>query len=215
VSVRRRSSCFVDAWTSRGGSQFLNSTSTGRYLDYLCDEIVSFVDSHYPTYAARERRGVSGKSSGGYGALVVSMLRPEIFGALSSHAGDTLFEYCYQPLFSAVARLLRDHFDGSWDAFTRHAAAAERIADGPLALLSAAYGAACAYSPDPDRPGEGLMPFESGTGRLIDEVWARWLQLDPVRMVEHHAEPLRTMRRIYLEAGRHDEFFLDLGAQAL
>ena len=40
---------FVDAWTSRGGSQFLNSTSTGRYLDYLCDEVVPFVDERYPT----------------------------------------------------------------------------------------------------------------------------------------------------------------------
>ena len=32
---------FVDAWTSYGGSQFLNSTGTGRYLDYLCDEVVA------------------------------------------------------------------------------------------------------------------------------------------------------------------------------
>ena len=34
---------FVDAWTSLGGSQFLNSSSTGRYMDYLCDEVVAFV----------------------------------------------------------------------------------------------------------------------------------------------------------------------------
>src|SRR6202034_356078 len=40
---------FVDAWTRRGGSQFLNSTSTGRYMDYLCDEVVPFVDERYPT----------------------------------------------------------------------------------------------------------------------------------------------------------------------
>ena len=40
---------FVDAWTSYGGSQFLNSTCTGRYMDYLCDEVVPFVDARYPT----------------------------------------------------------------------------------------------------------------------------------------------------------------------
>ena len=108
---------FVDAWTSRGGSQFLNSTSTGRYLDYVCDEVVPFVDARYPTLAAREHRGVSGKSSGGYGALVLSMLRPDVFGALASHAGDALFESCYQPLFPAAARMLRDDFEGSWEAF--------------------------------------------------------------------------------------------------
>lgn len=76
---------FVDASTSWGGSQFLNSTGTGRYLDYLCDEAIPFVDARYPTLAAREHRGVSGKSSGGYGALAISMLRPHVFGALASH----------------------------------------------------------------------------------------------------------------------------------
>ena len=107
---------FVDAWTSLGGSQFLNSTSTGRYLDYLCDEIVPFVDGRYPTAADREHRGVAGKSSGGYGAMVVPMLRPEVFGALASHAGDALFECSYLPEFPKIARTLRDHFGGSMDA---------------------------------------------------------------------------------------------------
>ncbi len=40
---------FVDAWTSLGGSQFVNSSVTGRYMDYLCDEVVDFVDARYPT----------------------------------------------------------------------------------------------------------------------------------------------------------------------
>ena len=80
----------VDAWTSRGGSQFLNSSSTGPYQDYLCDEVVAFVDSRYPTIADRGARGLSGKSSGGYGAMVVPMMRPDVWGALASHAGDAL-----------------------------------------------------------------------------------------------------------------------------
>jgi len=45
-------------------------------------------------------------------------------------------------------------------------------------------------------------------------VWGRWLELDPVRMAARHADALRGMRRIYLDAGRKDEYFLDLGAQA-
>jgi hypothetical protein len=57
------------------------------------------------------------------------------------------------------------------------------------------------------------MPFELDTGRLIDEVWEQWLAWDPVRMVPRYADELRTMRRIYLDAGRSDEAFLDLGAQ--
>jgi hypothetical protein len=205
---------FVDAWTSRGGSQFLNSTGTGRYLDYLCDEVVAFVDAHYPTASSREHRGIAGKSSGGYGAMVVPMLRPEVFGALASHAGDALFESCYQRDFPAAARTLRDHFDGSYEVLHERFAQAKHFDRGRFSPAYELYAYACAYSPDPDRPGHPLLPFEIETGRLVEGVWAQWLELDPVRMAPHHGDALRSMRRICLDAGRSDEFFLDLSAQA-
>ncbi len=205
---------FVDAWTSLGGSQFLNSTATGRYLDYICDELVPFVDARYPTAAGRDQRGIAGKSSGGYGAMVLAMLRPDVFGALASHAGDALFECCYLPEFRTVARTLRDHFEGSYEVFLERLAQADHFdfsRDGrPLEM----YAYAAAYSPDPDRPGGVLIPFDPLTGRLVQDVWARWLALDPVRMAPAHAGALASMRRIYLDAGRSDEAFLDLGAQA-
>ncbi len=204
---------FVDASTSWGGSQFLNSAGTGRYLDYLCDEVVPFIDARYPTLNAREHRGVSGKSSGGYGAMVLSMLRPDVFGALASHAGDVLFECCYQPFFLVAARLLRAQFHGSWEAFEARAQEPE-FDWRDCAELFATYGIACAYTPDPNRPGKALIPFDD-VGRPIEDVWARWLALDPVRMAAEHAESLAGMRRIYLDAGLQDEFFLDLGATAM
>jgi S-formylglutathione hydrolase FrmB len=208
---------FVDAWTSRGGSQFINSSGTGRYMDYLCDEIVPFVDERYPTLASRDHRGLAGKSSGGFGAMVVPMLRPDVFSALASHAGDALFECCYQLAFPMVARELRDHFDGSYEVF--HAELAKSDHSGrfdwdQLGRPFEMYGYGCAYSPDPARPGHALLPFEIATGRLIDDVWAQWLSFDPVRMAPRHADALHSMRRIFLDAGRSDEYFLDLGAQA-
>ena len=183
---------FVDAWTSFGGSQFLNSTGTGRYLDYLCDEVPAFVDERYPTLASRDHRGLTGKSSGGYGAMVVPMLRPDVFGALASHAGDALFEACYLPEFPVRARQLRDEFDGSWDTFFERA----QNADPPKwewILLLELYGYAAAYSPDPANPGRALIPFDVN-GRLIDDVWAQWLEKDPVRMAP------RARRRAALDA---------------
>jgi hypothetical protein len=205
---------FVDAWTSVGGSQFLNSTGTGRYLDYICDEVVPFVDERYPTLAHRDHRGLSGKSSGGYGAMVVPMLRPDVFGALASHAGDALFECCYLPAFPGVARQLRDDFDGSFEVFLERLADAETFEFRRFGEPLSVWGYACAYSPDPTRPGKALIPFDISTGRLDEAVWRRWLALDPVRMAPDHAGALDSMRRIYLDAGRSDEWFLDLGAQA-
>ncbi len=205
---------FVDAWTSLGGSQFLNSTSTGRYLDYLCDEVVPFVDSCYPTLSDRDHRGIAGHSSGGYGAMVVPMLRPDVFGALASHAGDALFECCYQRDFPGIARGLRDHFDGSYEALLEQAQAADPFDWVRFGTAFSMYAYAAAYTPDPERPGKALLPFETATGRLVPAVWERWLELDPVRMAPRRVEALGSMRRIVLEAGRSDEYFLDLGAEA-
>lgn len=204
---------FVDAWTAYGGSQFLNSSSTGRYLDYLCDEVVEFIDARYPTAADRDRRGLTGKSSGGYGAMVVPMLRPDVFGALASHAGDALFECCYLPEFPSVARSLRDDFEGSIDVFFEQLAAADHVDFGKFRPIEI-YGYAAAYSPDPANPGRALIPFDIATGRLDEDVWAQWLEKDPVRMAPVRADALRSMRRIYLDAGRSDEYYLDLGAEA-
>ena len=205
---------FVDCWTSYGGSQYLNSSSLGRYQDHLCDEVPAFVDERYPTIADRDHRGLTGKSSGGYGAMVVPMVRPDVFGALASHAGDALFEACYLPEFPTVARRLRDDFDGSYEVFFERLAKADHLDWETLGKPLETYGYAAAYSPDPANPGKALLPFDIATGRLIDDVWAQWLENDPVRMAPGHADALRSMRRIYLDAGRADEYYLDLGAQA-
>src|SRR5438034_6203475 len=100
---------FVDAWTAYGGSQFVDSPGTGRYHSYLCNEVVPWVDAHYRTVPDRESRAISGKSSGGFGAMITPMLRPDLFGALASHAGDSLYELCYVPDFGKAVRLLRDY----------------------------------------------------------------------------------------------------------
>nr|BBH94445.1 enterochelin esterase [Thermogemmatispora argillosa] len=203
---------WVDCWTSLGGSQFLDSPAVGRYHTYLCDEIVPWVDAHYRTLAAREHRGIAGKSSGGYGAMVTPMLRPDLWGGFATHAGDALFEVCYQRDFAKVARALRDHYGGSYERFwqdfrSRPAFSKESDAD----LLNVWCMAAC-YSADMD--GTVHLPFDIATGQLIPDVWERWLAWDPVRMVPLHAEALRSMRAIYIDAGKRDEYYLDLGAEA-
>jgi S-formylglutathione hydrolase FrmB len=203
---------YVDAWTSLGGSQFVDSAGTGRYHTYLCDEVVPFVDARYRTLDAAAHRGIAGKSSGGYGAMITPMLRGDLFGALATHAGDALFEACYLPEFRESARALRDEYGGSFDAFwadLRSRPGRSKPSDG--VLLNSWCMAAC-YSTDDD--GTVRLPFDPRTGRLIAQVWQRWLRWDPVRMVQAHDELLRNLRGIWIDAGRRDEYYLDLGAEA-
>jgi S-formylglutathione hydrolase FrmB len=203
---------WVDCWTSLGGSQFLDSPGTGRYHTYLCDEIVPWVDRRYRTLAAREHCGIAGKSSGGYGAMVTPMLRSDLWGGLATHAGDALFETCYLPEFRESARALRDLYGGSYDRFWQDFRSRPAFSkDSDHHLLNGWCMAAC-YSADAD--GTVRLPFDASTGELIPEVWARWLAWDPVRMVPRHADALRSMRAIYIDAGKRDQFYLDLGAEA-
>jgi hypothetical protein len=204
---------YVDAWTAYGGSQFVDSPATGRYHSYLCDEVVTWVDERYRTLADAAHRGVAGKSSGGFGAMVTPMLRPDLFGGLASHAGDALYELCYIPWFPEVVRALRDHYDGSYGRFLadfRSRTPMTRPDDGELIST---YGVAACFSADDD--GTVRLPFDTATGQLVDDVWARWLAWDPVRMVPAHAEALAGLRAAYIDAGTNDDFNLDLGATAM
>ncbi len=203
---------WVDCWTSLGGSQFLDSPATGRYHTYLCDEIVPWVDAHYRTLAARDHRGIAGKSSGGYGAMVTPMLRPDLFGGLATHAGDALFEYSYLLEFPQTVRALREHYDGSYEKFwERFRSGIPFTRSSDASLLNTWCMAAC-YSADLD--GTVNLPFDTKTGMLLPDTWERWLVWDPVRMVPIHAEGLSTMKAIYIDAGKRDQYYLDIGAAA-
>jgi hypothetical protein len=201
----------VDTWTSVGGSQFVDSPATGRYHAYLCDEVVPWVDSRYRTLAAREHRGVQGKSSGGYGAAVTAMLRPDLFGGFASHAGGGLFEVSIRPFFREAARTLRDLYGGSverWLDDFRSRPAFSRPNDIHLLLQ---WGFSAAYSQTPDV----RLPYDPATAEVIPELWEQWLEWDYPRLLPRHADALRSLRAIYVDCGTHDEWFLDLTAEWL
>src|SRR5215207_4602504 len=65
-----------------GGSFYANSAVTGNWEDYIYRDLVAYVDANYRTLARPSSRGVAGHSMGGYGALVLGMKHPDVFGAL-------------------------------------------------------------------------------------------------------------------------------------
>jgi S-formylglutathione hydrolase FrmB len=202
---------YVDAWTRYGGSQFVDSPGTGRYHSYLCDEVVPWVDGHYRTLAEAAHRGIMGKSSGGFGAMITPMLRPDLFGGLATHAGDALYEYSYIPEFAKATRHLRDYGGDIWrwwDGFTSRTSFTKPEDHDLLMLL----GVSACFSAGKD--GSVELPFDPATGQLRPDVWQRWLDWDPVRMAPQYAGALATQRAIWIDAGVRDEWFLDLGATA-
>jgi enterochelin esterase family protein len=209
---------FPDCFTRYGGSQYIDSPAVGRYESYLVEEIVAFVDARYRTQPERSARGVIGKSSGGYGAMILALHRPDVFGAVASHAGDCAFELCYGPELPKALLMLERH--GGIDGFLAWFDSQPSKPNDAMEVMSNLLAAAC-WSPSktgPYRYGGGFdLPFDIKTGERIGEVWARWLAWDPVHMLDgkEALDAMRSMRAIYLDGGLTDEYNLQLGARQI
>jgi hypothetical protein len=199
-----------DCFTRLGGSQYVNSTATGRYEDYMIQEVVPLVDAELRTQASRDHRGVSGKSSGGYGAMVLAMRHPDVFGGFGTHAGDAYFAYCYLPDFVKFALGITKH--GGVEAFVRWFESLPKKTKEALDVMNILAMAAC-YSPNPAAPLGIDLPVVLPSGEIRPEVWNRWIECDPVHMAKSHAEALRSFKVIFVDAGLRDEFNLQMGAR--
>lgn len=201
-----------DCFTRLGGSQYIDSTATGNYETYLVEELVPLVDARLRTLASRDHRGVVGKSSGGYGALVLAMRHADVFGALGSHAGDAYFAYCYLPDFVKFALGIARH--GGVEQFLRYFESLPKKTKDAMEVLNI-LAMAASYSPNPSAPLGIDLPVVIPTGEIRGEVWNRWIDQDPVHMARTHADALRSLRAIYIDAGLRDEFNLQIGARIL
>lgn len=202
----------ADGCTKYGGSQYINSSATGNYED-ATRELVGFIDGRHRTLAAPAHRGLNGKSSGGYGALVLAMRNPTVFGAVASHSGDMYFEACYLADFWKTADTIHKH--GGLAATLKKFSDAPKKPEDIVSALVTVIAMAMAYSPNPNTPLGFDMPFDLETGELDHAVWNRWLEWDPVRMVGRHAGDLRGMRLVYVECGSKDQYNLHHGARIL
>jgi len=240
IRDRRMGPCIVafpDCFTSLGGNQYVNSPAVGRYADYLTRELVPLVDRQFRTLASRDHRGLFGKSSGGYGAIVHGMLHPETWGALADHSGDAMFEFCYYtdlprtlneldryrlpkrrpgPTSPAAStrRVATGRDDGRIARFLEAVWKKEKLTDGEVhALMMLAMAAT--YDPVAGDPLGFRMPVNLETGELIAARWKRWKANDPVEMVARHARALKSLRAIYVDCGWRDQYHLHFGARML
>lgn len=197
-----------DCFTHYGGSQYINSSATGNYEDYLTQEIVPFVDETFRTLENKNSRAVMGKSSGGYGALIMALRHADLFGLACTTSGDAYFELLYLPDIPKAFRAVKGNPDKLIEKFWNEDAKKGKDDFSGLNLI----GMSSCYSP---RGAEFDLPFDLETGEIRADVWAKWLAHDPVRLVENSVENLKSLKLLYIDAGTKDEFALDLGARVL
>ncbi|NLI15835.1 MAG: esterase family protein [candidate division Zixibacteria bacterium] len=98
-----------DADNTFGGSFYVNSpvdsalmqSFSGRYEDYIVNDIMGFVNTHLRVNQTAAGQGISGHSMGGYGAYRIAMDYPDLFGSVSAMSAPVSFRGLL-PLIPAV-----------------------------------------------------------------------------------------------------------------
>jgi len=201
-----------DCYSSLGGNQYVNSPAVGSYADYVVEELVPFLSMHVNVIDDRNGRGVFGKSSGGYGALVHAMYYPETWGGLASHAGDIGFEWVYRPEFPRAAAVLSllggDPYRFLKNFWRKKSPGAPDYSTLMTLAMAASY--------DPGDNPETLiqLPFDLHTCELDNLRWSHWLSHDPLNLLESHTQQLASLNLLYIDVGSRDQYNIQYGTRA-
>jgi S-formylglutathione hydrolase FrmB len=203
-----------DMWTRLGGSQYVNSIGMGPYEDYLVDEVVPMIDRDFRTIPDRDHRGILGRSSGGFGAITQAMHHPDVFGACACQSGDLYWEFTCLPPLSRMHQHLEKF--GGIDAFiTDIPAIHPKKKDFWDVIMTVCWSAA--FGGNPAEPRGFDLPIDPRTGALDENVWARWLEHDPIRKLDNptYVDALRQLNGVFVDVGQFDEYQLQVGARVL
>ena len=201
---------FPDCFTRLGGNQYINSVAMGRWEDFLIDEMLPAVERAFGC-GGPGRRGVFGKSSGGYGPIVHAMRRADTWSAAACHSGDMGFELMYLGNFPKTLRALAEH-GLSIERYVRAFDRADKNEPTDVAVMEH-FAMAASYDPDPSSFLGIRLPVDLSTCEVIDERWTNWQAWDPVRMVERYADNLASLKLLYLDCGVLDQCNLIYGAR--
>jgi enterochelin esterase-like enzyme len=202
-----------DCFTSLGGNQYVDSPGVGAYAQYLVQELIPFVAEQVNVADGPAGRGAFGTSSGGYGALWHAMHFPDHWGAVAAHAADCGFDWVYRPVLPVACRVLAG-YGGDPEQFIRAFWAARRPTGEDYTTLMV-LAMAASYDPDPQHPRRIRLPMDLRSCTLDDERWQHWLEQDPLRLVEHHVDALKSLHGLYLDVGRRDEYHIQFGMRRL
>lgn len=195
----------IDGRSRYGGGQFVNSTATGQYADYVVGEVLPLLEEKY--------RGappviVAGHSSGGYGALMLGIRAHTNFGAVVALSPDSDFEVTHKSLVHQPA--VRAVTPADLAAATAPVADAHRISG----LAGLVMGLCANYAPVAGQPGKFEWLY-GPDGAWRPAAWARWVACDPLTVVHEQKDAFAPEQRVYLDGAELDEFGANIGARKI
>lgn len=203
---------FPDCFTKLGGNQYINSAGVGRWADFLLQEAVPFVEAQVGC-GGHGHRGVFGKSSGGYGAIVHALLYSDFWSAAACHSGDMGFELLNLPDIPRALRAIAKE-GGSIQRWLENFFAKRKVKDDDVHVLMTLCMCAT-YDPDPSAFLGVRMPVDLETCEFIPERWENWLKWDPLTLAKAHHEGLKRLKLLFIDCGTVDQYNLVYGARRM
>jgi len=203
---------FPDCFTRLGGNQYINSEGTGRWADFLMEEAVASVEKEFGC-GGKGKRGIFGKSSGGYGAMVHALLYPDFWSAAAVHSGDMGFDLMYRHEFPVVLRALAA-VGGKPKPWLEKFFAAQKTKDSDIHIIMMLCQAAT-FDPDTSEFMNIRLPVDPHTCEFIAERWQNWLNWDPLVMAQKRADDLKKLKMLYIDCGDTDQYNLVYGARRM
>jgi len=208
----------VNGLTFMLGSYYVNSPVRGNWEDYVVTDLVVHIDSTYRTIPNAESRGIAGHSMGGFGALNLALLHPEIF-SVAYGLSPGLFDpngLADQGMFSSQTTI--NNFiakQQEWAAMAKDSAVAAfklyieylKSRNDNNTVFSYAYGTAFSPNPDSHPPNINYPYYKSGDQLLCDASVLQNYQNGFGGLawkVEQYKENLLKLRRIIIDYGKSD-----------
>jgi len=166
---------------------------TGNWCDFAAKELIEYVDKNFKTLASRDSRGIAGHSMGGYGAIKMGMLFPDVFSSV----------YALSPGLMAFVKEFGPNSDSFKELSKVKTQEDLKKTYYPKVLVAVAR----AWSPNPAKPPFYCdLPFTYQGDSLIvnNAVLEKWNQNMPVYMVDKYASNLRKLKALKLDWGRND-----------
>jgi enterochelin esterase-like enzyme len=203
---------FPDCFTRLGGNQYVNSPVLGNYEDFLIDEMLPAVEQRF-SCGGPGRRGVFGKSSGGYGALYHAIKHADVWSAAASHSGDAGFEHLYMAGFPDVLMALARH-DNDIEKWVTAFEGKQKL-DGKDTHVLMFLCQAASFDPDPDTFLGLRLPVTLDTCETIEQRWQNWLRYDPALLVKTHATDIAKLKGFFLDCGTEDQYAILYGTRRI
>ena len=185
-----------DARTPFFGCHYTNSSVKGNWKDFITEDLIGYIDTHYRTLPQPDGRGIMGHSMGGHGAIRIGLRHPDLFSAvygmnpsMMGWGGDVSAD---NPAFEILLSNPdpSPYFESNF-------------------YVPAIIGVSQAFSPNPENPPfYADYPFKKENESIVPnpEAFARWEASFPTSLIDGYLAGADKLHGLRFDSAFTDEF---------